>query len=226
MCNYPKTYYPPFNQNVNNNRLSFDSTGGGVQGVTPNLDHQVWLRAAVIAVPVCGLMILIVLIIVARRLLKSDDDLDYKESNMSAGMGRPNRNKGYNNYPGLHPPHQHVKPVFLEPQEFLLPSENHCCCHNNSSSSVDYSVPLSGGHPKNPSTISGETEELVNSIGQLSHCQCPESGNYCNQQCPPSLRQHHPPPMVHPKKFNLLSHLGLSRNSKDTNSNNARTYDV
>lgn len=43
-----------------------------------NLDQQVWIRAALICVPICGLMILLVLILVARRLLRGDDE--YKET--------------------------------------------------------------------------------------------------------------------------------------------------
>ena len=46
-----------------------------------NLDHQVWLRAAVIAVPVCGLLILIVLIYVARKLLNGEEEVKETSTN-------------------------------------------------------------------------------------------------------------------------------------------------
>jgi len=80
MCNYPSTFYPS-NQLTNNqqntpfNRNTIEPHPHG--GMSPTFDHHIWLRAAVIAVPICGLLILLLLIYVARKLLRGED----KEAN-------------------------------------------------------------------------------------------------------------------------------------------------
>ncbi|CAG7718935.1 unnamed protein product [Allacma fusca] len=204
MCNYPKSFYPSPMHNLNSNRPTFDSSSSsgmrGIAGMPPNLDHQVWLRAAVIAVPICGLMILVVLIVVARRLLQSDD---YKD-------GRPYRRKNNSSstLPAHHPyPHHqflpptivhggqrspyaqdgfHVKPVYMETSEYLLPPSYCTNCqqpHGTNSQPRSSTSSSSYTHENcRKNSNNSETEQLVHSHGSSSsssnnsnHCHCAET---------------------------------------------------
>ena len=168
--------------------------------MTPNLDHQVWLRAAVIAVPICGLMILVVLILVARRLLRSDEiykdpdgrrcrrkftntSVPHNNHHLSSSLSHHHYQLAYhpsNSRGGFSPePNFHIKSVYVEPgNEFLLPPEpicSHCQQpqHVRTSSSSSTTAPYAhdGSGRKNNNTNS-ETEELVRSCNANNNCRC------------------------------------------------------
>lgn len=174
---------------VSNCDLAFHFIGGLRGGMSSqNLDHQVWLRAAVIAVPICGLMILVLLIMVARRLLQSDDD--YKDPDRSHhGYHRTHNGGGHKsspygprsstshlphyNFNGSYPsspidPHNMhlVKPVFMGKEPLLSGKEHTCCFHGPPGPLLEDPFAL---HRKNSSS---EKDELVNNY--ITHyCVCP-----------------------------------------------------
>lgn len=102
-----------------------------------NLDHQVWLRAAVIAVPVCGLMILIVLIYVARKLLNAEDE-------------RKETFPEESNFYSAHERRQKLEELLLPNSPPLLDSYEptyHCHRCSRSSGPAAYLLPSTGTDP-------------------------------------------------------------------------------
>lgn len=102
MCNYGLNIKPKF-------RINTTSQGEGADIKVENISNQepigysnseVWFRAATIAVPICGAVILFVLIVLAMKILKSERDNSYDHK-----LGSPMyihqihlREKPYNKY--------------------------------------------------------------------------------------------------------------------------------
>lgn len=67
MCNFQRDFVLP--------GASEPRTRNGDQPGTPSFTHLVWFRAAVIAVPIAGGSVLVLLVLLAARLLRKDSEL-------------------------------------------------------------------------------------------------------------------------------------------------------
>lgn len=67
MCNFQRDFQEP--------GASESRTRGGVEQHSPSLTRLVWFRAAVIAVPIAGGSVLVLLVLLAARLLRKDSEL-------------------------------------------------------------------------------------------------------------------------------------------------------
>jgi hypothetical protein len=160
----------------------------------------------VIAVPVCGFLILIVLILVARRLLRTDEEKTKSHDQSSYKHHGPTHNG-------------HVKPVFLEPSQFLLP---HIPCYQQPTTKtvIDHDAT--------------EVDELVRPNTPPHYCHCSRGEGQTAGFC--SIR---PPPIMlastavgrgfgraESKKFSLLVRLGLKTDPKSQFNFNRRPPNI
>lgn len=67
MCNFQRDFQEP--------GASESRTRGGVEQQPPSMTRLVWFRAAVIAVPIAGGSVLVLLVLLAARLLRKDSEL-------------------------------------------------------------------------------------------------------------------------------------------------------